>query len=132
MEGRRPLHYGIFLAAGGLMVIVSGVSLLFSKSVNQTSMKLFLGIGSLFLLVGIIKLIMKKISQVSDNEKKFRKKMSGVGEIDREERKMAGKSKSQNIQTSNNIITCPRCGGKSYSSSNYCHMCGLRLKNESN
>lgn len=129
MEGRRPIHYGIFLAVGVIMAGMSGFSLMFSQGANHAAMQLFLGIGLLFLLMGVIKFIIKKVSQVSDNEEKFRKKLSGVGEINREERKMSRNAKQKNPPaTPNNIISCPRCQARNYGSSNYCHMCGLRLK----
>lgn len=129
MQGRKPIHYGIFLGAGGLMVIVSGISLMLARDVNQAAMKLFLGIGGLFVLIGVIKLIVKKISEVSDNEDKFEKKMSGVDEINREERKLNKEFKQSTTKANNIIVSCPRCDTRNYSSSNYCHMCGLRLKN---
>lgn len=129
MEGRRPIHYGIFLAVGIIIASMSGVSLTVSNESNHAAMQLFFGIGLLFLLIGIIKFIIKKVSQVSDNEKEFRKDISGVREINHEERIMARDAKQINTPViPNKIIFCPRCNAKNYSSSNYCHMCGLRLK----
>ena len=129
MEGRRPLHFGIFLAVGAIISGVAGFSLLFSEEVNHAAMQLFLGIGLLFLLIGVIKLIVKVVSSTSANEKKFRERMSGVDQINREERRMSRESKLANAQaTKSTIISCPRCQTKNYSASNYCHMCGLRLK----
>jgi len=129
MEGRRPIHYGIFLAVGLIIAGMSGFSLMYSKESNQAAMQLFFGIGLLFLIIGIIKFIVKKVSQVSDNEEKFKKELSGINEINREERKIKREIKQKNPSASpNTIITCPRCNARNYNISNYCHMCGLRLK----
>lgn len=128
-EGRRPLHYGVFLGAGGLMTIIAGFSLIASRDVNQAAMQLFLGVGLLFVLIGVIKLIMRLVSSASDNEKKLRNKMSGVDEIDREEARMARESRKANTQAQKtSIIVCPHCQTRNYSVSNFCHMCGARLR----
>lgn len=125
MQGRKPIHYGIFLGAGLLMVLVSGASLIFSSGVRQEAMQLFLGIGGLFLLIGIIKFIMNKVTTISENEARFEKRVSGVEEIDKAEKKMQSQSQAQGVPT---VVVCSRCEARNYSSSNYCHMCGLRLK----
>jgi len=133
MKGKRPLHYGIFLSAGALISGISGYSINFTNTSNKASMKLFFGVGLIFLLIGIIKFIVKKISQISDNEKKFKANMSGIDKINREERNMSKKYNKEGDQKFENpIISCPRCGTNNYRSSNYCHICGLRLKQHKN
>ncbi len=37
-------------------------------------------------------------------------------------------SRSQSASQTPNIISCPTCGTNHYSNSNFCHMCGARLK----
>jgi hypothetical protein len=40
----------------------------------------------------------------------------------------ATQSSQQNVQQTPQVISCPMCGTNHYSNSNFCHMCGARLK----
>ncbi len=129
MTGRKPLHFGIFLGAGGIISAISGYILLFTEAENKSSMKLFLWIGIIFLIIGIIKFIIKIISEASEKESEIEKRLAGIDEIDKAEKKIQKGERPVREQTNNKrIIYCPRCGTPNYEISNYCHICGTRLK----
>ena len=118
MVRRTPLHYGIFLVAGVLIVIVALLTLRTTE--NPEAMQLFAGIGGLFILIGVVKFLVKKMTDVKQGEKQLENRMAG-GML---EPTPAPKPKRE----AKEILTCARCQAKNYSTSNFCHMCGLRLR----
>ena len=136
MQGQKPLHYGIFLASGGIISIISAYILLFTNSPTKNSIRLFLYIGGLFMFIGLIKLAILKFKQFKNKEEKFSEHLAGIDSIEKREKEIKNKfsnnqtTKQNNVgsKSPNKIITCPRCQTLNYISSNYCHMCGTRLK----
>lgn len=100
----QPLPYWIYLGAG---VLISGYAtfVIYGTNVKNTAaMQLFFWVGCVFIAVGAIKYFLQR----GDNEKPVKTK--------------AG-------QSNKSIIICPLCGTKNYAASNFCHICGQRLKN---
>ena len=118
MVRRTPLHYGIFLVAGVLITLIALLTLRTTE--NPEAMQLFAGIGGLFILIGIVKLLIKKLSDVEKGEKQLENKMAGG--------MLEPTPAPQPQRPGKEILTCARCQAKNYSSSNFCHMCGLRLR----
>lgn len=114
MQGRSSIHFGVFLVAGLLVTSISLVTLNQGTAASPEAMQLFAGIGGLFFLIGLAKFIAKKIKDISAGEKELENKIAGIN--------------MQRPQAKKVVISCPRCGAKNYSTSNFCHMCGLRLQ----
>jgi hypothetical protein len=118
MNGRTPIHYGVFLVAGLLITVISLLTLRTTE--NPEAMQLFAGIGGLFLVIGIGKFFLRKIKDVGEAEKGLENRIAGG--------MLNPTPAPQPKQTPKPIIVCSRCETRNYASSNYCHMCGLRLK----
>jgi hypothetical protein len=141
-QGRKPLHYSIYLVVGIIFSTVSKIVLLQNKTEHESAMTLFFYIGLGFILVGIIKLLLMKKRQgfFDKTERAFAEHLAGPeGAIlgrDSRERARYEQSIQNNYLERNkakhlgkpSIISCPVCGSKNYSTSNYCHMCGAKLK----
>jgi len=126
MNGRKPLHHGIFLLVGFLISVTSKIVSKTSPE-NNASMKLFFWIGIIFLVIGLIKLLIKKIPIWLSKETKLEDHLAGIDTINKEEQKLLKTTPSKNLEKQY-IIQCPRCGTSNYNTSNYCHMCGMRLR----
>ncbi|MFP4119377.1 MAG: zinc-ribbon domain-containing protein [Candidatus Woesearchaeota archaeon] len=129
MARRKPLPYWVFLLVGAL---ISGYAWFIKRSVervNAEAMQLFIYVGLGFLVLGLLKLLMKWLKNYSTKEKQFAEQLGGVDEINRDEaallKKKQGRQQGQNAPP--RVILCPKCRTKNYSTSNFCHMCGYRL-----
>jgi hypothetical protein len=124
VEKRTPLSYWAFLIPGLFIVLVSALSLIFN-STNNPAMKLFLYIGILFLIIGIIKFLVKNYNKgaLAKSEEKFASRLSGMPQ----KNLISSSSLNEKFNKSPVVLTCSRCGAKNYSSSNFCHMCGKKL-----
>jgi len=136
---QKPIHYLVFLIIGGVMATISKIILLQKNSEHEAAMNLFFYIGIIFLITGLIKLLVKKYKEgsFSKTETKIAENLAGqdaivLGKDSRtraryeqriQERKIVNQGKNEKPQ----IITCPVCKTKNYSTSNYCHMCGAKL-----
>ena len=95
-------------------------------------MQLFMVIGGIFIIIGVIKFFIQKEPKVKPlrDEENFARQVSGVGYIDKKEEKIfknmpKGSQTPKNIPT---IIYCKNCRAKNYNTSHFCHICGARLK----
>ena len=121
VEKRTPLSYWAFLIPGLLLIIVSSIVLIINFEDNP-AMRLFLYIGIFFLIIGIIKFLIKKYNKGSliKAEEKFASRLAQIPD-------KPSKPQLHSEKKSPAIINCSRCGAKNYSSSNFCHMCGKKL-----
>lgn len=78
---------------------MSGYAFFVSQNTDNRGINLFIYIGVLFIAYGVFRLLTSFVTT----------------------------SKPTSID-SKVIIRCPKCQTKHYSTSNYCHMCGTKLK----
>ncbi len=137
---QKPIHYSLFIIIGFIMVALSKLVLYKGTTEHVAAMQLFFYIGLIFLGVGTIKLLihLKKEGKFK-SEEHFAESLAGrdakvIGRDSRDraryeqqlERRREPQAQSGKPQPK--IILCPVCGTKNYSTSNYCHMCGAKLK----
>jgi hypothetical protein len=123
------------------MAIGAGVSL-FSKYVQNRGgkgMALFFWVGIGMIGLGIFKVVVGFITrdearrQDKSEQKKYTHPLQRLGlnkDLDNVDGQRLEKEKQQamnNIQQTN-IRICATCGTKHYSNSNFCHICGTKLK----
>lgn len=122
---RKPLHPRVHLISGLLITLVSGYGLLFTSLENKTSMQLFFFIGLAFIALAFLKILIKYIK--SGNLKKDEERVAQkIGQIPQQELQEQAEQQAKLQQPK--IIMCSLCGTKNYSTSNYCHMCGNKLR----
>ena len=101
-------------------VIMAGYAWLTLHKTNNESMNLFIYIGILFVILGVIKYLLS-----------LRKKPSKKTSSHHEAHQVHHPAQThQQHHIHHKIIICPVCGAKNYSTSNYCHMCGAKLPKE--
>lgn len=109
---KKPLSPWVYIAIG---VLVAGYSFFIKKTssvANQTAMSLFMYVGFLFLVIGLIRLVVVTLrtTPAGKKEEAFAQQLAGVQpRVDPQARR---------------IIVCHKCGTKNYSTSHFCHMCG--------
>lgn len=112
----QPLN-PVILIVLGLAIFIYALIIIFTVSgTNKNVMSVFAGIGGLFFLVGLIRLIINKKNKesFSADETKLANQFTNVNPV---------VSSSQK-----KIILCSKCRSRNYSTSNFCHMCGMRLR----
>ena len=118
----------------GLVYVVLGILMaVFSKFIesklDNNSMALFFWVGLGFIAFGVFRLMTLFVFNDSSKKPKLERKNSNpeLEKLKQEKAKMmSGQSRTQ--ESEREIVVCPRCGVKHYSSSNFCHMCGCSLK----
>jgi amino acid transporter len=129
-----PLPYWLFFIVGGLISGYSSFIMVKGEESNVPAMKFFFYIGLLFILIGIIKALIKFFSK---NEENFANNISGVSRINAVEKRILGtnntnKYNPKTISTTqtnpNTYIYCSQCGNRCFSDSIYCSRCGTRLR----
>lgn len=107
----------IILIVLGLAISVYALFITWTvPETNKDVMYVFASIGGLFFVVGLIKqLMIKKKTSLKDEEKQIANQFIRISATN----PPAGEK---------TIILCGRCRSRNYSTSNYCHMCGARLK----
>lgn len=140
MHKEKPLSPWVYIIIGGIIAGFSWFIRIATQTAHPEAMKLFTFIGGLFFFIGLLKLGWKKFkeSRAGKKEEAFATKLSGLPENLQQNRWVQEQNERMKInptyknQNSNNktpaIILCPRCESKNYSTSNYCHICGQRLK----
>jgi hypothetical protein len=121
------------------MAIGAGVTL-FSSYVQKRGgegMALFFWAGIVMIGIGVFKIAYYFITR-ENTTKEEKKEMGNLGsnfkfglnkDLDNITKDAAReKQDAINKIQQTNIIVCPVCGTKHYSNSNFCHMCGTRLK----
>lgn len=107
-------------------IVMAGFSW-FVERTTQKSMLFFIIVAGIFVFVGIVKIIWsagksKKPKQQKEN-KEQQIRMQNMQQQNPEQY-----PERPNMIQKDRIIVCPNCGAKHYSHSNFCHMCGARLK----
>lgn len=140
MVRNRPISGWILIVVGVLISSYSQIVIRTVENVQVLAMQLFTYIGLLLLFVGVVKVIYKSFKEgflrnILKKEKQIAEKLSGIDEIEHSKRNFkvnassSYNNSSQNHNSNNpNIIFCQSCGAKSYSTSNFCHVCGSRLQ----
>ncbi|MFW6378901.1 MAG: hypothetical protein ACOCZV_02665, partial [Nanoarchaeota archaeon] len=145
MVKRQRLSFWVFLIAG---VLISGYSMLvrlISEESNDAAMMFFFYIGVGFIVIGLLKLLFKRLSgsPIAKQEERFASKLGGVDQIDKDEAtlrkekveslrkrreeifpksdsalRQSQSSQQQPRQRSQPaIIACPHCNTKNYTTS---------------
>jgi hypothetical protein len=138
-----PAHVLMTRISGWIFMAIGATVTLFSNYVRKRGgegLALFFWVGIVMIGIGVFKIAVgfvtkeqktKDETYVKEEKNKsilhkfgFNKDLDVVGakELEREKQNAVN-----NIQ-STNILVCPVCGTKHYSNSNFCHMCGTRLK----
>ncbi|MBN1175397.1 zinc ribbon domain-containing protein [Candidatus Woesearchaeota archaeon] len=113
---KRPINPIVFIVLGLAIALYALFITWTVPDTNKDLMYVFAAIGFLFFVVGLIKHLMSK-------DKPSLKK---------EEEQVA--NQFTNISVTNppvgekTIILCSKCRSRNYSTSNFCHMCGARLR----
>lgn len=94
-----------------------GVGILFTLGgIFITGFQLFLFVGIIFLIIGVFKIVKKFI--LDENSSKLRK------DFDYSKNKDDSSIKKPPLS----IIRCPNCTAQNYTTYNFCHHCGYKLK----
>ena len=140
----KSLDPSVHLIVGILVFSVSAYSLIFLETPNPSAMRLFMYIGLGFIVLAGIKYLFRylKSGSLKKSEEKFAEKLSGLTSIEAQYQKQHPRSQAipqhnpqrtrapsqQSPQQQPEIIICPLCRTRNYKTSNYCHMCGYKLK----
>lgn len=113
----KPINPILFLILGGGIFAYAIFISIISNGKNNNILYLFAGIGALFFIVGLVRFLKNK-SEFGDSLKK-------------EEAAITNNFIGVKPKVDSNlkrIVICKQCSTKNYSTSNFCHMCGARLK----
>lgn len=113
---KKPINPIVFIVLG---LAIAFYALFITWTVHDTNkniMYVFAAIGFLFFIVGLIKHLTSKNEPSLKNEEK---------QIANQFTRISVTKPSSGEKT---IILCPKCRSRNYSTSNYCHMCGARLR----
>jgi hypothetical protein len=103
----------------GIVYVILGIAMAWfaryvdTRTQNQ-GMTLFFYAGIVLIAIGVFKIIIKYVTKDETPEKETI--------ISEEEKKIRETIEKRRI------IMCKMCGTRHYSTSNYCHMCGTKLK----
>jgi hypothetical protein len=101
----------IALLISGLLISVTAFSMLnFGNTTRPAAMQLFLYIGLGLILIAAIKFFIKNRKSIAKKEQKIAQQLAEPAS-----------DKPQ-------VILCKVCRTRNYSTSNYCHICGARLR----
>ena len=128
-QGKQPLPYWIFLAAG---VIVTALALITLKTSggDNNGMRLFAAAGVIFILIGVFKYVTEKKDGQTPEQRVAGRVMDvninkAVRTIERQHNRQYHKPREKKPPE---LIRCHRCQTLNYDHSNYCHMCGYVLQ----
>ncbi len=127
--------------SGWIFTAIGAGVALFSRYVQKRGgdgLGLFFWTGIVMIGIGIFKMVVgfimndKKAQEERDSEKN-QKSMFRYGfnkDLERVDSSeiLKEKQRAMNSVQESSIIVCPNCGTKHYSNSNFCHMCGRKLK----
>lgn len=123
---------GVAIPPLAYIIIGAGISI-YAKIVQSTNpeyeaMTLFFYIGIIFVVVGVGKFLLnQKNKEASIQEKQVEK--SYQQQINKQQQAWQQKMNMHNqTPAQHNIIACPRCNTRNYSSSNFCYSCGSQLR----
>ena len=133
----KPIHYAVFVVIGVVMFGLSKVVLMKGTTEHSSAMNLFMYLGLVALGIGLIKFLISfyKKGGFAKAEKSMAESLAGkdASAMGRDSRQRARyeqeiERRKQPSAKTPSVIVCPVCKTKNYSSSNYCHMCGQKLK----
>lgn len=133
----KPVHYAVFVIIGLLMFGLSKVVLMKGTTEHSEAMILFMYLGLVALGIGLIKFLISfyKKGGFSKAEKRVAESLAGkdaiaMGKDSRERARYEQEieRRKRPLAKTPSVIVCPVCKTKNYSTSNYCHMCGQKLK----
>mgnify|MGYP000996367220 FL=1 len=133
---RKPLDPKVHFIVGVLISGFAGYILLFTKLDDKSVMQLFLYIGLGFIALAFIKKGIKYIrgGGLKKDEEALATRISQVPESNQEKDQRAyqeqvqRQNQLQEKQNKPSIVVCQLCATRNYNTSNYCHMCGYKLK----
>jgi len=136
MAKKQSVSPWILIVVGAVVAGISLYIVWFTSNENKEAMQLFAFVGIVFLVYGIIRYIIQRVSSSKVNivkeEKQFAHQLAGTDKIDEREKRI--QQQVQRIQQQEklarqtpSIIKCPVCGTSNYSTSRFCHMCGYRF-----
>ena len=99
-------------------------SMFVQSKAEDSKLILFLVAGIVFVIIGIFKLVMRFITKEEKGTPPMGQAQSQPEDFDQLMRK---KMIEQQLQAKS-ILACPRCGTRHYNTSNFCHLCGTKLK----
>lgn len=130
----KPLDPKVHFIVGILISSFSAYILLFTSIEDKSVMKLFLYIGLGFIALAFIKkgITYIKTGGLKKDEENIATKISGVpqsaNQQEEYQKQLRRQKQMQSTQNKPSIVACQLCATKNYSTSNYCHMCGYKLK----
>jgi len=108
MRPKQQISPWLFIAMGSMV----GAYALFinGRLGGSIAMKLFAYVGFGFALIGVGKIMFRWWKEKGSlGEERFAEKLAGVAQ-------------------SPQVILCPKCKAKNYNTSNFCHVCGMKLR----
>ncbi len=136
---RESISPWFLIGIGGLVSILSLYTVWFTSNENKSAMQIFAFIGIIFLVYGVIRQIIKSVSQskldIVKEERNLANDLTGTADIDKREKRIQEQVarlevKNQEVPKSAapSIVKCPVCHTNNYSTSKFCHMCGYKLR----
>lgn len=136
MAKKQSVPPWILIVVGTAVAGISLYTVWFTNNENKAAMQLFAFVGIVFLVYGLIRYIIQRVSSSKVNivkeEEHFAQHLAGTDKIDEKEKRI--QRQVQQIQQQKefarqtpSIIKCPVCGTSNYSTSRFCHMCGYRF-----
>jgi len=125
---KHPLNPVILIVLG---LAISLYSLFITWTVpdtNKNIMYVFTAIGALFFIVGLIRHLKSRNKSLVTEEREVATRLTNVSVTKSSVNKLQTNSQTDSQRQQKTIILCPKCRSRNYSTSNYCHMCGMRLR----
>lgn len=124
--GKRPIPWQAYLIIG---IFMSAYSKFVEVKNENSSVAIFFYVGLGFILYGLGKVAFKKFANkeskaIKQEQQRFQQTMQNQ----HNQNNRAHHNQVHNNQNQKTIIACPRCQARHYSSSNFCHKCGARLR----
>lgn len=123
MSSKTSIPWWVYVFVGVFVSLYS--SFIRSRDPSNASMTFFFYVGLLFILFGLGKVAFLRVSRSNSSGEK----RSYSADLSRQDRLLKAKYEQRSQHPAQyNIISCPRCGARHYSYSNFCSRCGARLK----
>jgi hypothetical protein len=115
------IHGSVWMILGVLMAVYSKF---IQSKVQKSSLSLFFWVGIGFVVYGVFRLIVDYILKDSSKKSSNNDVDSVLDRLKKEKDEMIKNSDDSGKE----IVSCARCSTRHYSNSNFCHMCGFKLK----
>ncbi len=115
---------------------VSGYSRYIQSKITSPGLTLFFWAGVIFIGIGVFKIVLSfifKEKKIIDStslsiQDKIVNNLGFAKDIPKYDSEKINKERELILNKNRGIVACPKCGTKHYSNSNFCHICGTRLK----